>query len=127
MGNNSLLGNIIRGVVGAATMGSSELFLSGARTVSDPGGVKNAMSNNQTLQSTNLQQQKDIAAREQTQLLERPKSISPDNFLASKAAQLANLRMGIASTITGGGNQSGVLPKAGSLTSDFPGKTKLGQ
>jgi len=62
----------------------------------------------------------------QTQLLQQPKQVSPDNFLATKAKELANLRLGLASTITGGGAGGAVLSSP-SLTGNGPGKVKLGQ
>jgi hypothetical protein len=63
----------------------------------------------------------------QTQLNQQPKAIAPDNFLAVKAGQLANLRLGLASTITGSGS-GGVPSPVLSWNSLQPGggKNKLG-
>jgi len=36
--------------------------------------------------------------------LQQPKKITPDNFMAQKAKQLAQLRLGMNSTMTGAGN-----------------------
>lgn len=58
--------------------------------------------------------------------LQQPKSISPDNFLASKTNALANLRLGLASTITGAGGAPSAVLSAPSLTAGGSGKTKLG-
>lgn len=71
--------------------------------------------------------QADQAADVQKNLLLQPKQITPDNFLASKAAQLANLRLGLASTMTGAGGAPGAVLSAPSLTGNYPGKAKLGQ
>ena len=36
--------------------------------------------------------------------LQQPKKITPDNFMAQKSKQLAQLRLGMGSTVTGAGN-----------------------
>ncbi len=96
------------------------------RSVQDPGGAKNTASNALTAQNDASTRQQAQAAQLQQTLLTQPKNISPDNFLASKTAQLAGLKLGLASTITGGGNTSGVLSYP-SLSGTGPGKLKLGQ
>lgn len=58
------------------------------------------------------------------QLLIQPKQVTPDNFLANKATQLANLRLGMASTIVGSGKTAAAATP--SLTGDYPGKKTLG-
>lgn len=63
----------------------------------------------------------------QQQLLETPKNISPDNFLALKNQQLANLKLGLASTITGGGGTPSAVLSRPSLQAGGQGKTKYGQ
>lgn len=72
--------------------------------------------NNQAAQAAQLEQL----------TLQQPKNISPDNFLASKTNALANLRLGLASTITGAGGAPSPVLSAPSLTGNGPGKTKLG-
>lgn len=57
------------------------------------------------------------AAKLKKEMLEQPKKIQSDNFLAYKNKQLNKLRLGMASTITGAGS-----PFSGSGL-----KTKLGQ
>lgn len=64
------------------------------------------------------------AADIQHNLLIQPKQVTPDNFLANKASQLANLRLGMASTIVGSGKSSAA--GAPTLTGDYPGKKTLG-
>ncbi len=66
------------------------------------------------------------AADIQRNLLLQPKKVTPDNFLANKASQLANLRLGMASTITGAGGAPDATLSAPSLSGNYPGKTKLG-
>lgn len=80
-------------------------------------GEESAAISAQTAQSTILQ----------NQLLEQPKQISPDNFLATKTAQLANLKLGLASTVTGAAGAPSPVLSSTSLTANGAGKTKLGQ
>ncbi len=61
------------------------------------------------------------------QMLLSPKQVTPDNFLANKAKQLASLRMGFASTIAGSGGAPSSVLGSPSLASNYPGKAKLGQ
>jgi hypothetical protein len=74
-------------------------------------------------------QQQQIAAQRDMQntLLSQPKNITPDNFLSQKTAQLANLRLGIASTMTGGGGAPAPVLGSPSLQGSYPGKAKFGQ
>ncbi len=90
-------------------------------SMNDIGGAANAASNAKTAQSEQASQ----SAALQTQLLEQPKQISPDNFLATKTRMLANMRLGLASTITGGaGTPSPVLSTP--ALSGASGKKTLG-
>ncbi len=98
-----------------------------ARSVNDPGGAKNTASNAATAQSESEIRQSGQAASLQQTLLTQPKNITPDNFLATKSAQLANLRLGLASTITGASGTPGAVLGSTSLSGNGPGKTKLGQ
>ena len=66
------------------------------------------------------------AAQLEQLTLQQPKSISPDNFLSNKANALANLRLGLASTITGAGGAPSAVLSAPALTGSGPGKNKLG-
>lgn len=67
------------------------------------------------------------ANKMRTQLLQTPKNIAPDNFLADKNRQLANLRLGLASTVTGAGGAPSAVLSSASLASAGYGKSKLGQ
>lgn len=65
------------------------------------------------------------AAALQAQLLNQPKQISPDNFLAMKNKMLTSMRLGLASTMTAGaGTPSPVLSTPALLGAN--GKNKLG-
>ena len=66
------------------------------------------------------------AAKLETLTLQQPKQISPDNFLASKTNALANLRLGLASTMTGAGGAPSPVLSAPALSAAGSGKTKLG-
>lgn len=98
-----------------------------ARSVNDPLGIKNQASNAATQAGEALQFQKDTAAKAADALLKQPKNITPDNFLADKAKQLASLRLGLASTVTGAGGAPSAVLKSNSLAANYPGKAKLGQ
>lgn len=106
----------IAGLLGAKGVPGDNMF-------KDIGGTANISSNAATAAS---QQQAQAAGLQQT-LLTQPKTISPDNFLATKASQLANLRLGLASTVTGAGGAPGAVLGSTSLTGSGPGKLKLGQ
>ena len=73
-----------------------------------------------------LSQQQKQAADAQTLLNQKPKQISPDNFLSQKAGQLAKLRLGLASTIGGAGGVPSATLSAPSLTAAGAGKSKMG-
>lgn len=60
-------------------------------------------------------------------ILTKPKQITPDNFLSMKAKQLSNLRLGLASTVTGAGGAPSPVLSSASLAGSYPGKSKLGQ
>lgn len=77
--------------------------------------------------SDNLSKSQELQSRQaaqmETDLAQTPRNISPDNFLANKAKMLQNMRLGLASTITGAGGS----PAAPTLSSpSLTGKTKLG-
>ena len=123
-------------VIGHALRSASMVFaptalLNGAadidRSVQDPGGAKNTASNALTAQNQALSQQRGDAAALNNTLLTQPKNITPDNFLANKASQLANLKLGLAGTMTGAGGAPGAVLGSTSLTGNYPGKQKLGQ
>lgn len=97
------------------------------RSVQDPGGAKNTASNALTAQNQALSDQRASAAAANNTLLTQPKNITPDNFLANKASQLASLRLGLAGTVTGAGGTPGAVLGSTSLTGNYPGKQKLGQ
>ena len=78
-------------------------------------------------QNALMTQQQAQAAQLQSALLSQPKAISPDNFLSTQAAQLAKLRLGLASTITGSGGLPSPVLSAPSLTPQGGGKSKMGQ
>lgn len=111
---------IARGVLGLATFGASEAY----------GGVQRSVEGYKTMQrrpgELAAQAARDQAAQSadlQKQMLLQPKSTTADSFLANKAKQLANLRLGLASTISPGVGGSGISTLVGST----PGmKTRLG-
>src|SRR5580765_4694377 len=62
------------------------------------------------------------AAEMQKQMLSAPKTMTPDNFLAMKNKELMNLRLGISSTIRGGGASSPTVSTP-VLAAGGPGKS----
>lgn len=82
-------------------------------------GLENAM-------ETQKAQQLRMSEQAQKDLLQKPKQVSPDNFLAIKSRNLANLRLGLASTMTGGGGLPSPVLSAPSLIPGGGGKSKLG-
>ncbi len=92
------------------------------KAFADPGGAKNAASNMQTANAEQAQK----AAELTTTLLEQPKQISPDNFLATKTRMLANMRLGLASTITGAGGGAPAPTLSAPALTGATGKNKLG-
>lgn len=66
------------------------------------------------------------AADASRKLLERPKNINSDSFLAMKAKQLAQLRMGMGNAASSQSAPEASL-SAPTLTGQYPGKKKLGQ
>ena len=105
-----------------STAGQAANFLNPQRFGADIGGSKNASSNATNAAAASAAQ----AAQLEQLTLEQPKIISPDNFLASKTNALANLRLGLASTITGAGGAPSATLASPSLTASGQGKTKLG-
>ncbi len=91
------------------------------RWMHDIGGAANAASNAKTAATEQATQ----AAGLQAQLLQQPKQISPDNFLATKNRMLNNMRLGLASTITSGAGTPSPVLSAPALTG-APGKKTLG-
>ncbi len=88
------------------------------RVFTDPTGANYAQgqaSANTTTNATNLQ----------NEILQTPKQIAPDNFLAQKANALSNLRLGILSTMTGA-SLTGGMPSIPSMSGTGGGKTALG-
>lgn len=118
-GTSLALGAGTLGLLGAgAGAAGGKVF---GKTFNDIGGADNAASNMKTANA----EQAAKAAGLQQQLLEQPKQISPDNFLAQKNRLLANMRLGLASTITGSGGSPSPVLSAPALTGAV-GKTKLG-
>lgn len=113
-------GDAVRIGLAGATAGTSELGYAGKRTVAGMATPGKTIADN--LQKTQeLQSQQ--AARMEQQLAQRPQNVSPDNFLANKAKMLQNMRLGLASTISGaGGNPAAPTLSSPSLT----GKRTLG-
>ena len=108
------------GLVAAGNFGSLD------RWSRDIGGAANAASNAKTKETLATNAQAAQAADIKNTLLTQPKNITPDNFLANKASQLAGLRLGLAGTISSGGAPGATLGST-SLTGNYPGKPKLGQ
>ena len=96
--------------------------LYGAMTASDRRAAASAQQSLTTAEETQAAQ----AAKLETLTLQQPKQISPDNFLASKTNALANLRLGLASTMTGAGGAPSPVLSAPALSAAGSGKTKLG-
>ena len=105
------------GGIGAAVGGTTGYGME--NSAQQATNTKNAASDAQKIQTAQ-------AAQLQNTLLTQPKNVTPDNFLATKSAQLANLRLGLASTITGAGGAPSPVLGAPSLTGNYPGKAKLG-
>ena len=113
IGNNT---SVLQKAVNLDTLGA-------ATAVTAPG--REAAASQKALSDAGTAQAAQAANLEQL-TLQQPKNISPDNFLASKTNALANLRLGLASTITGAGGAPSPVLSAPSLTGNGPGKTKLG-
>lgn len=91
-------------------------------------GATSAAEKTATNQANALgQQQLTESQTLQEQLLSQPQNIAPDNFLALKANSLANLRLGLASTMTGAGGSPSPTLSSPSLQPAAQGKTKMGQ
>ncbi len=113
MGLSEVMGNRAGGLF--ASLGKNSPF-------TDIGGAHYAAGQ----QSAAMAAQQAQAAQLNQTLLTQPKTISPDNFLAQKSAQLANLRLGLASTIKGAGGAPPPVLGSNSLMGSYPGKSKLG-
>lgn len=72
-----------------------------------------ALMNQQSAQATQLQ----------TELLQQPKMVQPDNFLASKNKLLSQIKLGLASTISGGQGGAVAQPTLGASMSGAGKKT----
>lgn len=87
----------------------------------DPAAVE-AAKKARNEQKALLDQQAARAEKLRIETLQQPKRISSDNFLSNKASQLAKLRLGLSSTITGAGNTTpSLIPSTNTAA-----KTKLG-
>ena len=122
---------ILASILAPATFGTSLLAAGGiGAAVGAAGG--SAIDTNQAAQKAKgeqnqlLAQQQQQATALQNQLLQTPKAISPDNFLATKASQLAKLRLGLASTITGTGGSPSPVLSSPTLQPGGQGNQKLG-
>lgn len=104
------LGGLVGALTGYGMQSSSQAAGNASRAAGDAQKI-------QTEQASGLQRT----------MLQQPKQITPDNFLAMKSNQLANLRLGIASTISGASGSSAPTLGSTSLTGNNPGKTRFGQ
>ena len=102
--------------VGGAIGGSAGAAVDANQAAQKAKGQQNALLTQQQQQATALQ----------NQLLQTPKTISPDNFLATKASQLAKLRLGLSSTITGTGGVPSAVLSSPTLQPGGQGSQKLG-
>lgn len=102
--------------VGGAIGGSAGAAVDANQSAQKTKGQQNALLTQQQQQATALQ----------NQLLQTPKTISPDNFLATKASQLAKLRLGLSSTITGTGGVPSAVLSSPTLQPGGQGNQKLG-
>ncbi len=125
MGGSNPINDAV-GIAGAPFTNGAALALLGRdvpvqNSFNDIGGAKNAASNAKTAAAEQAAQ----TASLNQQLLEQPKQISPDNFLATKNRLLNNMRLGLASTITSGAGTPSPVLSAPALTG-APGKKTLG-
>lgn len=111
-------GDVAGGVLGGGLGYALSRIAKGG--LNDIGGAANAASNMKTAS----QEQAAQAAGLQQTLLEQPKQISPDNFLANKNRMLNNMRLGLASTITSGAGTPSPVLSAPALSGN--GKKTLG-
>ena len=71
--------------------------------------IANNRATDQANQAADAQRKQEATQKAQAEqlridTLQQPKQVTPDNFMAQKSKQLAQLRMGIGSTVTGAGN-----------------------
>lgn len=118
-GVGTLIGALAGGVYGA--VGGGALGAAVPRTFTDVGGQKYAAGEAKTAAADQASQ----AASLEQKILEQPKQISPDNFLANKNRMLKNMRLGLASTITNGAGTPSPVLSAPSLSGSM-GNNKLG-
>lgn len=109
-GIGAILGSIIPGV--GTVIGASAGAALGGNVGAGQDASDKANKDQKKMLALQGQQAKDL----QTQILEQPKKVAPDDILAKKNKMLNAMRLGIASTMTGAGMGAG----AG-------GKQKLGQ
>jgi hypothetical protein len=118
------IGDFGRIALAATSGGAAELGYAAKRTSEGMATPAKTLADNMGLQQ---REQADQAAKLEQQEKERPQTISPDDFLAKKAKQVANLRLGLASTITGVGASPSPILSAPALTgSGGSGKKTLG-
>ena len=77
-------------------------------------------------QATKTQQTQEEAQRRMTALLQHPKQVAPQDFLAMREKQLRTMKIGLASTMTGAGGAPAPTLSAPSLTPTGQGKSKMG-
>lgn len=70
----------------------------------------NLDADNQRKADAQYEEQKARAEQARIDILQQPKKITPDNYMANKSKRLAQLRLGMGSTMTGAGNPSLVAP-----------------
>lgn len=125
-----LVATLLAGGTGGLSLAAAGLGMGVGGAIGGSAGA--AVDANQSAQKTKgqqnalLTQQQQQATALQNQLLQTPKTISPDNFLATKASQLAKLRLGLSSTITGTGGVPSAVLSSPTLQPGGQGNQKLG-
>lgn len=111
----------------ALSIASPATWLVGAayRSVKGFQTMQNAPRDAATQMSQAQAEQSRQAAAMQQKLLTQPKQIAPDDFLATRNKLLQNMRLGLASTISGASGAPSPVLSAPSLSAGA-GKTKLG-
>lgn len=125
-----LAGMIATGLTGGA---AAPLMLGaigvGASAGAATGGAidaKKAADRNTSETSAAIEDQRKQSDQLKSTLLQTPKQVSPDNYLAMKSKELNRLRLGLASTITGASNSPAPTLSSPTLTASGTGKNTLG-
>ena len=122
MGSASQAVNIASVALAPFTMGTSLLAIPAKSAYQQT----LASRNQRAAQATDVQRQQEESQRRQMQLLQQPKQVAPQDFLAMREKQLRTMKIGLASTISGAGGAPAPTLSAPSLTPTGQGKSKMG-